>query len=117
MVTKYSPLKAVLLIFILFYACSSDTNKQTKVGAETPAKIEEKTSSNAAKNAYFGDLHIHTSWSFDAFVFNVKIDPDDAYRFGKGEAIDHIGGKKIKPSKINGRFCENRSFYGQRKTN
>ena len=81
------------------YACSSDTNKQAELGEETPAKTQEKSSSdktNPTKNAYFGDLHIHTSWSFDAFVFNVKIDPDDAYRFGKGEAIDHIGGKKIK---------------------
>ena len=26
----------------------------------------------------------------------VKIGPDDAYRFGKGEAIDHVGGRKIK---------------------
>lgn len=24
------------------------------------------------RNAYFGDLHIHTSWSFDAFVNNVR---------------------------------------------
>jgi len=27
---------------------------------------------NENRNAYFGDLHIHTSWSFDAFVNNVR---------------------------------------------
>ena len=44
---------------------------------------------NPDKNVYFGDLHIHTSWSFDAFIYNVRTNPDDAYRFGKGEPIEH----------------------------
>lgn len=50
---------------------------------------------NENRNAYFGDLHIHTSWSFDAFVMNVRTSPDDAYRFGKGESIPHAIGKPI----------------------
>ncbi len=50
---------------------------------------------NENRNAYFGDLHIHTSWSFDAFVNNVRTTPDDAYNFGKGQAINHVSGKKI----------------------
>jgi len=49
---------------------------------------------NENRNAYFGDLHIHTSWSFDAFVNNVRTTPDDAYNFGKGQPIDHVSGKK-----------------------
>ena len=50
---------------------------------------------NKNKNAYFGDLHVHTSWSFDAFIFNVRTSPDDAYNFGKGKAIPHAGGKPV----------------------
>ena len=50
---------------------------------------------NENRNAYFGDLHIHTSWSYDAFVNNVRTTPDDAYNFGKGQPIDHVSGKKI----------------------
>lgn len=87
-----------LLFFTLFTtACSSETNQQAT--DEAQSKVAGKvaaTNSIKGQNAYFGDLHIHTSWSFDAFVFNVKIDPNDAYQFGKGEAIDHIGGNKIK---------------------
>lgn len=47
------------------------------------------------RNAYFGDLHVHTRYSFDAFIFNVRATPDDAYRYAKGEAIDHPGGFRM----------------------
>lgn len=47
------------------------------------------------KNAYFGDLHIHTGWSFDAFIYNVRTSPDDAYRYAKGYKIPHVSGDSI----------------------
>ena len=40
--------------------------------------------SNAARNAYFGDLHVHTNYSFDAFAFGTVASPFDAYRFAQG---------------------------------
>jgi hypothetical protein len=42
--------------------------------------------------AYFGDLHVHTKYSFDAFAFGTLASPYDAYRFAKGEAIAHPAG-------------------------
>ena len=33
------------------------------------------------RNAYFGDLHVHTALSADAVGYDVKTRPDDAYRF------------------------------------
>ena len=44
------------------------------------------------RRAYFGDLHVHTKWSFDAFAFGTVASPDDAYRYAKGEPIDHPSG-------------------------
>ncbi len=51
---------------------------------------------NGERNAYFGDLHVHTKLSFDAYIFNVRASPEDAYRFAKGEAIGHAQGYDIR---------------------
>ncbi len=61
------------------------------------AQAEGETASyNPLRNAYFGDLHIHTKNSFDAYIFNVRVTPDDAYRYAKGDAITHAAGYKIR---------------------
>ena len=54
------------------------------------------SSPNPNKNAYFGDLHIHTSNSFDAYTFGSLSDPDMAYKFAQGESIPHPTGYDIK---------------------
>ncbi len=37
----------------------------------------------------FGETHIHTAYSFDAYLFNTRATPDDAYEFGKGKPLQH----------------------------
>jgi hypothetical protein len=56
------------------------------------ASVEE----NPLKNAYFGDTHIHTVLSFDAFLFGTQRTPDDAYEFAKGAGIEHVRGFEMK---------------------
>ena len=49
----------------------------------------------AARRAYFGDLHLHTSFSTDAVLLGgTTTTLDDAYRFARGEAIVS-GGRRI----------------------
>ena len=50
------------------------------------------------RRAYFGDTHIHTMYSFDAFMGNVRTTPDDAYRYAKGEPIEHPWGATLRIS-------------------
>jgi hypothetical protein len=50
---------------------------------------------NPLRNAYFGDLHVHTEYSFDAYNFGTTATPYDAYRFAQGEAIEHPAGYQI----------------------
>lgn len=56
-------------------------------------ELESKLPTNPLRNAYFGDLHAHTNYSFDAYIGGVTGNPDDAYRFAKGEAIEVLGEK------------------------
>ena len=51
---------------------------------------------NKDRNPYYGDLHVHTKYSFDAYVFGVTASPDDAYRYAKGEGIKHPLGYEMK---------------------
>jgi hypothetical protein len=42
---------------------------------------------NPQKSVFYGDLHVHTSYSFDAHMFDVITTPSDAYRFARGESV------------------------------
>ena len=49
-------------------------------------------SAGAQTNLYWGDLHIHTNYSLDAYgVGNTYVTPDEAYRFARGIPIYHEG--------------------------
>ena len=50
---------------------------------------------NPYRNAYYGDLHVHTTNSFDAYTFGTISTPADAYRYAQGEAIWHPSGYEI----------------------
>jgi hypothetical protein len=39
------------------------------------------------REAFFGDLHVHTSMSSDAWMFDVRLRPRDAYRYAFGEPV------------------------------
>jgi hypothetical protein len=46
-------------------------------------EIEE----NPQKNLYFGETHMHTAYSLDAFLGGTRQTPGDAYRFARGETV------------------------------
>lgn len=50
----------------------------------------------AIREAFFGETHLHTSWSMDAWLFgNRATGPTDAYKYAKGETIKHPLGYDI----------------------
>jgi len=48
---------------------------------------ERNIPKNPLKEAYFGEQHVHTGVSMDAFIGGNRLTPDDAYRFARGEEI------------------------------
>ncbi len=55
---------------------------------------------NPERNVYYGEQHLHTSWSFDAFAFgNTLTGPEDFYRYAQGEPITHPGGFQVRITK------------------
>ncbi|MFC4311907.1 DUF3604 domain-containing protein [Steroidobacter flavus] len=41
----------------------------------------------AERRAFFGELHLHTALSLDAWTYGTKLLPEDAYRFGRGDTV------------------------------
>ena len=93
------------LIVIMLAGCGDAKTAANKAvdAAKDTAQKDEVSVENAVRtagysedrNAYFGDLHIHTKNSFDAYIFNVRTTPDDVYRFAKGETVKHPSGYDI----------------------
>ena len=92
-----------LFVINLFISCSEFERKTEKELAqekfEDISLVEYKPSPNPDKNAYFGDLHVHTENSFDAYAFGTTASPADAYKYAKGEAIKHPTGYQVQLSR------------------
>ena len=90
----------VIASIILINACSENNENPKFIEAqEQDSYFQPRPEPNPDKNAYFGDLHVHTSNSFDAYTFGTLASPSDAYRFAQGEAIPHPTGYEIQLKK------------------
>ena len=96
---------AVGVIAVLTFGGCQKKEEPKKPAAENAAKKEAATfqgepagpQPNPERNAYFGEEHIHTSWSVDAWVMGNRITgPDDAYKYAQGQTIKHPMGFDIK---------------------
>ncbi|WP_254443252.1 DUF3604 domain-containing protein [Ruegeria arenilitoris] len=48
------------------------------------------------QNVYFGDTHLHTSWSADAGMAGATLGPDAAFRVARGEEVESQSGQRFK---------------------
>ena len=54
---------------------------------------------NFPTNVFWGDTHLHTGMSMDAGAFGARLDPEDAYRFARGEELISSTGIAVKLSR------------------
>jgi hypothetical protein len=86
---------APLVPLLVLVACSEPARESAEPAGEADAQ-SAADAGNPLREAYFGDLHVHTRFSSDAFIFNTRTTPDDAYRYARGESIGHSGGFEVK---------------------
>ena len=57
-------------------------------GGEEAATALPQCANHAPQgNLLWGDLHVHTQLSFDAWIYDVRTTPEQAYAFARGEEI------------------------------
>ena len=75
--------RSLAIVFVIFlWSCTSgdDIVDYSNLG---PEDIESGPTIgyNEDRNVYFGDLHVHTKHSLDAYLFGTTASPDDAYKY------------------------------------
>ena len=86
---------ASLALLIVLSACGEQPAAPTKEAApvtRTPIEeLEAAVAENPLKEAYFGEQHIHTAYSLDAYIGGTRLTPFEAYDFAKGAEVEVNG--------------------------
>jgi hypothetical protein len=87
----------VLFSIGILTSCNKSENPQPGQPTARVSNAEQKPQPNPDRNAYFGEEHIHTSWSVDAWIFGNRLTgPDEALKYAQGQTIKHPLGYDIK---------------------
>jgi Protein of unknown function (DUF3604) len=83
----------ILSLALALTACSQAPPPAASAAPPAPsAPAPALPPPNPENNVYFGAVHIHTGWSFDAFTNGSKTTPMDAYAWARGKLITGSGG-------------------------
>lgn len=91
---------AIACLLISQVNCGGDSTTLARdpvdqTSPQHPSTSGQSPAPNVLRNAYFGDLHVHTNFSYDAFLNGTRATPDDAYRFARGDTLRHPAGFDI----------------------
>jgi hypothetical protein len=88
---------AVLLVGLTVQGAAQDSGTLTQ-GEAAKLYLDKPVYSRYAgrdfpTRPFFGDTHLHTSFSMDAGAFGTRLGPREAYRFARGEQVISSIGK------------------------
>lgn len=108
----HTPTAAIVTLAILGLSLASLTAQEAAPASDAGALSKEVADSAHKKRPYspyadrkfptrpfFGDTHLHTSFSMDAGAFGARLGPRDAYRFARGEQVMASSGQPAKLSR------------------
>ena len=76
-------------LYLFLSGCSDpDIVPETHISTPPAAAPTVEVERFPLRTALFGDLHVHTSWSADAYAGGNRLGPNSAYRFAKGEKVE-----------------------------
>ena len=81
---------SLVFVFLLWSCSSGDDIVDYSNLATEKSESSETAGYSEDRNVYFGDLHVHTKHSLDAYLFGTTASPDDAYEYAKGLSLIHI---------------------------
>jgi hypothetical protein len=76
-------------------AAAQDAGNPGNISARQ-AKYSPYLNYNYPDQVFFGDTHVHTSYSTDAGMMGNRIGPDEAYKFAKGETVTSSTGVRAR---------------------
>ena len=95
--TVTTALALVLFSIGILSSCNKPQSPQPGQPTAQVSNAEPAPARNPDRNAYFGEEHIHTSWSVDAWLMGNRLTgPDDALKYAQGQTIKHPMGYDIR---------------------
>ena len=81
-----------IVALALATACTAPAREEkaaavAPAAAQTVEQLEAAVPDNPLKEAYFGETHVHTSYSLDAYIGGARLTPDEAYKFAQGKDV------------------------------
>jgi len=87
---------SLAILALLSTACAAPDSSDKAAAADTQTEVAAPAPSNPLRNAYFGETHMHTAYSLDAYIGGTRLTPSDAYRFAKGGTVTVDGKPKTR---------------------
>jgi len=88
-------------IAMVLISCSQEKSHQQDKEKQMPAQALTKTeiatksiAVNPNRDAFFGETHVHTAYSLDAYLGGTRLNQDDAYSYAQGGTVT-LAGKQL----------------------